>query len=47
MLPQKCAVCDCKKLNFIKEQEVRGLLGELAGMKVPVLNDLPIANILF
>ena len=44
MLLQKYVVCDCKKLKFIKEQEVRGLLGKLTGTKVPVLSDLPIAN---
>ena len=25
----KCAVCDCKKLKFIKEQESNGLLYSL------------------
>ena len=47
MLLSKCAVCDSKKSKFIKEQEARGLLSELKGIKVPILNDLPIANILF
>ena len=47
MLLSKCAGCDSKKSKFIKEQEARGLLSELKGIKVPILNDLPIANILF
>ena len=46
MLLSKCAVCDSKKSKFIKEQEARGLLSEPKGIKVPILNDLPIANIL-
>ena len=29
MLVSKCAVCDCKKLKFIKEQEAIGLLSRL------------------
>ena len=47
MLLSKCAVCDSKKLKIIKEQEARGLLKNLAGIKVPILNDLPIINTLF
>ena len=47
MLLSKCAVCDSKKSKFMKEQEARGLLSELKGIKVPILNDLPIANIFF
>ena len=34
MLLSKCAVCDSKKSKFIKEQEARGLLSKLAGIKV-------------
>ena len=34
MLSSKCAVCDSKKSKFIKEQEARGLLSKLAGIKV-------------
>ena len=45
MLLSNGAVGDSKKLKFIKEQESRGLL--LTGIKVPILSDLPIANILF
>ena len=29
MLLSKCAVCDSKKLRFIKEQEASGLLSSL------------------
>ena len=46
MLLSKCAVCDNIKMKFIKEEEARGLLSKLTGIKVTVLNDLPIANIL-
>ena len=46
MLLSKCAVCDSKKLKFYKEQETKGILSNLTGIKVPILGDLPIANIL-
>ena len=46
MVLSKCAVCDRKKSKFIKEQEARGFLTKLTGIKVPILTDLPIANIL-
>ena len=39
MLLSKCAVCDSKKLKFIKEQEVSGLLSKF-GMNKP-LNKIP------
>ena len=45
-LLSKHAVCDSKKLKFIKKQEARGLLSKLTGIKVPILSDLSIANIL-
>ena len=35
MLFSKYAVCDCKKLKFIKEQEASGLLSSL-GIKTPL-----------
>ena len=39
---------DIKKLKFIKEEEEgRGLLSKLAGIEVPILSDLYIANTLF
>ena len=47
MLLSKCAVCNSKKLKFIKEQEATRLLCKLTGIKVSTLSDLSIANILF
>ena len=38
----KCAVCDCKKLTFIKEQEVSGLLSSL-GIKA-LLSKIPLVG---
>ena len=40
-------MCNSKKSKFLKEQEARGLLSKLTGVKIPVLNDLPLTNILF
>ena len=34
MLLSRCAVCDSEKPKFIKEQEARGLLNKLTGIKV-------------
>ena len=42
MLLSKCAVCDrtvFKKPKYIKEQEARGLLNKLTGIKVQILID--------
>ena len=36
----KCAICDSKKSNFIKEQEAKGLLSNL-GLRTP-LNKIPV-----
>ena len=51
MLLSKCAVCVCLCVCvcvfFFKEEEARGLLSKLTGIKVPILSDLPTANILF
>ena len=47
MLLSKCLLCDSKKLEFIKEQETKGLLSKLTRIKVPILSDLPLADILF
>ena len=41
------AVCNSKKLKFLKEQEARGLLSNLRGIKVPILSDIPVVNTLF
>ena len=42
MLLSKCAVCDRKKLKFIKEQEASGLLSSL-GIKTPE-SKIPLAG---
>ena len=39
ILLSKCAVCNSKKSNFLKEQESKGLLSNLMGMKIPVLSE--------
>ena len=46
MVLLKCAVCNRKKSRTFKQQEARGLLSKLTGIKVSILRDLPIANIL-
>ena len=47
MLLSKRAVFNSKKPKFNKEQEVKELLSKLTRIKVPIIIDLPIANILF
>ena len=42
MLSSRCAVCDSKKLKFIKEQEASGLLSSLE-IKTP-LNKIPLLS---
>ena len=42
MLLSKCAVCDSKKLKFIKQQETSGLLSSL-GIKTP-LRKIPLVG---
>ena len=37
-------MCKSKNAKFLKEQEARGLLSNLTGVKVPILGDLPIIN---
>ena len=47
MLLPKCVVCNSKakvKSKFLKEQEARGLLSNLTGVKVAILNNVPIKN---
>ena len=46
MLLSKCAVCDSKKLTFIKEQEAIGLLSSL-GKKTPLSKILLVGALLF
>ena len=47
MLLSKYAVCDSKKSKYIKKQKSGGLLSKLTKIKVLILSDLPIVNILF
>ena len=47
MLLSKCALCNSKKMKFIKEQQAKGLLSNLTGIRVPILSDLLIINTLF
>ena len=41
MLLSTFSVCNSKKLKFLKEQEARGLLSNLLGVKVPIWTDIP------
>ena len=45
VLSSKCAICGSKKSKFMKEQEAKGLLGNL-GIKTP-LGKVPLLNVLF
>ena len=47
MLLSRCAVCNSKKSKFLKEQEAKKILCNLLGIKVPILNNIPIVNTLF
>ena len=47
MLLSKCSMCNGKKSKFLKEQEARVLLSNLARVKVPILSDLALINICF
>ena len=47
ILLSKCALCNSKKLKFFIEQEARGLLSNLRGIKIPILSDLPILKLYF
>ena len=42
MLLSNSAVCNSKKLTFLREQEAKGLLSNLIRIKLPILSDLPI-----
>ena len=46
MLLSKCAVCDSKKLKFIKQQEASGLLSSF-GIKTPLSKILLVGPLLF
>ena len=36
IIQSNCAICDCKKSRFIKEQQAKGLLSNL-GIKTPII----------
>ena len=44
-MQSKCPECGIKKLRFVKEQEVKGLLSNL-GIETP-LSKIPLLNALF
>ena len=46
MLPSKRAICSSKKSRFMKEQEAKGLLGNL-GLKTPLIEIPLLGDILF
>ena len=41
MLLSKCSICNSKNPKFLKEQEAKGLLGILLGIKTP-LSQIPL-----
>ena len=41
MLVSKCAACNSKISKFIKEQRAKGLLGNLLGAKITILDYIP------
>ena len=41
MLVSKCAACNSKISKFIKEQKAKGLLGNLLGAKITILDYIP------
>ena len=47
MLLSKGAVCNSKKSKFLKEQEAKGILSSLTGIKFPMFSDIPVLNALF
>ena len=47
MLLSKCSVSNSKKLNFLKEQEAKGLLSKLTVIKDSILSDLLIYYMLY
>ena len=46
MILSKCALCDSKKLKFIKEQQAKGLLSNL-GLRMPLNKIRLLGDILF
>ena len=47
MLLPKCEVCNSKRSKCIKEDKAIGLLIYLTRVKIPILSDLLLVNILF
>ena len=45
IMQSKCSVCGIKKSRFVKEQEAKGLMGNL-GIRTP-LSKIPLLNVLF
>ena len=45
LMQSKCSVCGTKKSRFVKEQDAKGLLGNL-GIKTP-FSKIPLLNVLF
>ena len=46
MLLSRCSVCSSTKLKFLKNQESRGALSNLLGVKLPILSHFLIVNIM-
>ena len=46
LILSKCAVCGSKKSKFIKEQQAKGLLSALTGIKT-LLSNIPIVGDIF
>ena len=44
MVLSQCSVRNSKKSKFLKEQEARGLLSNLTGVKISILIDLPLLS---
>ena len=40
-------MCESKKSRFLKEQEAKGLLGNLLGTKIQILGGIHLVNTLF
>ena len=47
MVSLNCAVCGSKNLILIKKQKASCFLSNLTGIKVPILGDLSLTNMLF
>ena len=47
MILSKCAICGSKKSKFIKEQQAKGSLSSLTGIKTPFSNITLVGDIFF